>query len=155
MHKKFYRPLILAVLLLLCGSAYQARAQATARPSDSLYKRLGGYDALAAVADDWLGRLAGNKQLGRFFQGVSKEHSARIRQLALDQLCAATGGPCVYVGRDMKSTHRGLGITEDDWNLAVKLLEQSLDKFKVGQREKDELFKALGTLKSDIVDDKK
>jgi hemoglobin len=64
----------------------------------------------------------------------------------------ATGGPCVYTGRDMKTSHAGLGITEDDWNVAVKHLVATLDKFKVGQKEKDELLGALTALKKDIVE---
>ena len=121
---------------------------------DSLYKRLGGYDALAAVTDDFIVRLATDKQLGRFFVGASDNSKIRIRQLVLDQLCEATGGPCKYIGRDMKTAHKGLGITEDDWNISVKHLVATLDKFKVPQKEKDEVLGALSGLKADIVEKK-
>ncbi len=121
-------------------------------PADSLYKRLGGYDALAAVSDDFLGRLAGDKQLGKFFQGVSKAHNDSIRQHVVDFLCMATGGPCVYVGRDMKSTHAGLGITGADWDRMVGFLIQTFDKFNVPDRERKEVLGALGGLRGDIVD---
>lgn len=156
MKKSFYRRTGLIVLLLLVGGAWEIRAQEKAHPqeSQSLYKRLGGYDALAAVTDDFVGRLVGDKQLTRFFNGVSTDSRKRIRQLVLDQLCAATGGPCIYIGRSMRTTHEGLGITEDDWNISVKLLGQTLDKFKVPKAEQDELGKILGTLKPDIVDKK-
>jgi hemoglobin len=157
MKKSFYLPSGLIVLLLLVGGLSQTRAQDKAHPpqeSQSLYKRLGGYDALAAVTDDFVGRLVGDKQLTRFFNGVSTDSRKRIRQLVLDQLCAATGGPCIYIGRSMRTTHEGLGITEDDWNISVKLLGQTLDKFKVPKTEQDELAKILGTLKADIVDKK-
>src|SRR5262249_32400601 len=86
----------------------------------SLYARLGGYDAIAAVVDDFIGRLATDPQLQKFFVGHSQDSVHRIRQLVVDQLCAATGGPCVYIGRDMKTAHKGLGITEADWNASVK-----------------------------------
>ena len=121
-------------------------------PTDSLYKRLGGYDAIAAVSDDFLGRLAGDAQLGRFFQGVSKAHGQSIRQHVVDFLCAATGGPCVYVGRDMKSTHAGLGITGAHWDRMAGLLVQTFDKFKVPERERKEVLGALAGLKGEIVD---
>lgn len=154
MRKTAYLPLGLCLLVLVCGSAWSVRAQTAHPQGDSLYKRLGGYDALAAVADDWLGRLMKDERLSQFFKGVSEDSQKRIRQLALDQLCAATGGPCVYIGRDMKTVHKGLGITEADWDMAVKHLVASLDKFKVGKAEKDDLLKALGGLKADIVDKK-
>lgn len=155
MKKSFHRCLgLMVVLLLLVGCCWEASAQEKAHPqeSPSLYKRLGGYDALAAVTDDFVGRLVGDKQLGRFFNGVSTDSRKRIRQLVLDQLCAATGGPCLYIGRSMRASHEGLGITEKDWDIAVKLLVATLDKFKVPQAEQGELAKLLGTLKPDIVD---
>lgn len=128
--------------------------KASAQDSNSLYKRLGGYDALAAVTDDFITALATDKTLGRFFVGASDNSKMRIRQLVLDQLCAATGGPCVYIGRDMKSSHKGLAISEDDWNIAVKLLVNTLNKYKVPEREQKELASALTTLKADIVEKK-
>lgn len=145
-------------LLLLAGSiiapgAHSQQSKAH-QEAQSLYKRLGGYDALALVTDEFVKRLVEDKQLTRFFNGVSTDSRKRIRQLVLDQLCAATGGPCIYIGRSMRTVHEGLGITEDDWNVSVKLLTETLDKFKVGKTEKDELLKALTALKPDIVDKK-
>lgn len=117
----------------------------------SLYKRLGGYEALAAVTDDFIGRLATDPQLSRFFVGHSTGSLKRIRQLVVDQLCEATGGPCVYTGRDMKSAHAGMGISEENWDTAVKLLVATLEKFKVPAKEKDEVLNAISGLKKDIV----
>ena len=125
---------------------------AVAQGGPSLYKRLGGYDALAAVTDEFITRLATDPTLGRFFKGASDNSKMKIRQLVLDQLCAATGGPCYYIGRDMKTAHKGLGITEEDWNIAVKHLVATLTKFKVKEKEQKEVAAALTTLKGDIVE---
>ncbi|HKQ99403.1 MAG TPA: group 1 truncated hemoglobin [Pyrinomonadaceae bacterium] len=159
MKKSFHRsPWLVVALLLLIGCGWEARAQEAAHQetsaAQSLYKRLGGYDALAAVTDDFVKRLVEDKQLTRFFNGVSTDSRKRIRQLVLDQLCAATGGPCIYIGRSMRTVHEGLGITEDDWNTAVKLLGMTLEKFKVPKVEQGELATLLGGLKADIVDKK-
>lgn len=118
----------------------------------SLYARLGGYDAVAAVVDDFIGRLVADKRFSKFFVGHSTDSLKKIRQHIVDQFCAAAGGPCHYTGRDMKTTHAGLGITEDDWNAAAAHLVESLDKFKVQKAEKDELLAFVTTLKKDIVD---
>jgi len=138
----------IAIGVLLSGFSNRS---VYAQNGDSLYKRLGGYDALAKVTDDFITRLATDKTLGRFFVGASDNSKMRIRQLVVDQLCAATGGPCVYIGRDMKTAHRGLGITEEDWNIAVKHLVATLNKFKVPKKEEKEVAAALTTLKADIV----
>ena len=118
----------------------------------SLYTRLGGYDAIAAVVDDFIGRLVADKRFSKFFVGHSEDSLRKIRMHVIDQLCAAAGGPCLYIGRDMKTSHHGLGITSDDWDASAKHLVESLDKFKVPQAEKDELLAFVSTLKKDIVD---
>jgi hemoglobin len=141
----------LAALGILCVFTFSLFAQSAA-PTPSLYKRLGGYDALAAVTDDFIGRLAADKQLGRFFVGHSEDSLKKIRQLVVDQLCAATGGPCVYIGRDMKTAHKGMGISEADWNAAVADLVATLAKFNVPDREKNEVLGAVSALKKDIVE---
>ncbi len=118
----------------------------------SLYARLGGYDAIAAVVDDFIARLVADKRFSKFFVGHSEDSLKKIRQHIVDQFCAAAGGPCLYTGRDMKTTHHGLGITSDDWDAAANHLVETLDKFKVPKAEKDELLAFVSTLKKDIVD---
>ena len=144
----------LTTFLCISLFAFAAFAHEQAAKPKSLYQRLGGYDAIAAVTDDFIGRLASDKDLGRFFAGHSTDSLKRIRQQVVEQLCAATGGPCNYTGRDMKTSHAGMGITEAQWNTAVGLLIQTLDKFKVPNPERQELLGALGGLKNDIVEKK-
>lgn len=150
MKKNYVISSCLAIVVLL--SCISACPTASAQGKDSLYKRLGGYDAIAAVTDDFIGRLASDATLGRFFKGTSDNTKMKIRQLVVDQLCAATGGPCVYIGRDMKTAHKGLGITEDDWNIAVKHLLATLNKFKVPENLQKEVAAAITPLKADIVE---
>lgn len=137
-------------LCLLAASSFALGQAAAAGPS--LYKRLGGYDAVAAVTDDLVTRLATDKQLARFFVGMSDNSKARLRQHFVDQICAATGGPCVYTGRDMKTVHKGLAITESDWAIAVKHLSDGLDKFQVPAKEKSELLAIVAGVKPDVVE---
>jgi len=144
-------PAALALAITLAWVGAPARAQGGQK---SLYERLGGYNAIAAVVDDFVGRLITDKRFERFFAGHSTDSKKRIRQHIVDQFCAAAGGPCLYTGRTMKDSHAGLGITEDDWNAAGQHLVATLDKFKVGAQEKKELLDFVGTLKADIVEKK-
>ncbi|MCA1573562.1 MAG: group 1 truncated hemoglobin [Acidobacteria bacterium] len=98
---------------------------------------MGGYNALAAVVDDFIGRLVSDDRFSKFFTGHSEDSKKRIRQHILDQFCAATDGPCIYTGRDMKTSHKGLGITEGDWDAGAKHLVASLDKFKVPEKREE------------------
>jgi hemoglobin len=94
--------LALLVCLVFGGCAATATAQTQASgTSSTLYKRLGGYDAIAAVTDDFIGRLAADKQLARFLVGLSADSQKKLRQHVVDQLCEATGGPCIYTGRPL------------------------------------------------------
>ncbi len=148
-------------LLVIMGGASLAQAPKNATNSNtvtvvqekkSLYARLGGYDAIALVVDDFIMRLATDKRFEKFFTGFSDDSKKRLRQHILDQFCAAAGGPCVYTGREMRTVHKGLGITEADWDAAAKHLVESLDKYKVPEAEKNELLAFVVTQKKDIVE---
>lgn len=148
--KRFQRTtifgLVLSLLLTMSATASAASQE------KSLYERVGGYNALAAVVDDFIVRLVSDKQFEKFFIGQSNDSKKRIRQHILDQFCAATGGPCVYTGREMKTSHAGLGITNAEWDAAAKHLVASLDKFKVPEKEKGEILSFVTSLKKDIVE---
>lgn len=154
---------IFGLMLLFVVSVAPAAAQTmgksedgkTEMKQDSLYKRLGGDDALAAVTDDFAARLLKNEKLAKFFVGFSDDSIGRLRQHVVDFLCAATGGPCVYTGRDMKTAHKGLEITAEEWDIGVKLLTETLDKFKVPAKEKGEVLTAVSGLRKDIVEKEK
>jgi hemoglobin len=153
-HKPLWTRIFLLSLMFLMVSSHSTRvlAQGDATPKEkSLYERLGGYNALSAVVDEFLKRLADDKQLARFLVGLSDDSKKRLRQHLLDQFCQATGGPCVYTGREMKTVHTGLKITESDWEIAARALVETLDKFKVPKKEKDELVAFVVGLKKDIV----
>lgn len=143
-------PLALALALAWVGAPKVAAQDG----QKTLYERLGGYNAVAAVVDDFVGRLISDKKFERFFAGHSTDSKRRIRQHIVDQFCAAAGGPCIYTGRTMKDSHAGLGITEEEWDAAAKHLVATLDKFKVGDREKKELLDFVVSLKGDIVEKK-
>jgi hemoglobin len=153
--KKISSSVLTVGLLAVCLFTGCASAQAPGgQAAPGLYKRLGGYDAIAAVSDDFIGRLAADKQLNRFLVGLSADSQKKLRQNVVDQLCQATGGPCLYLGRSMKTSHAGLGITESDWQLTVNHLVASLDKFKVPEKEKNEFLALASSLKGDIVEKK-
>ena len=140
--------------ILVCSILVASAFAADTPAQKSLYQRLGGYDAIAAVTDDLLVRLVQDKQLTRFFPGHSKDSLGKLRQHFVEFICSAAGGPCVYMGRDMKTSHQGMGITEADWNAAVNDLVATLDHFKVPEKEKSELLGAVSSFKNDIVEQK-
>ena len=133
-------------------SSDQAKTDAAAQAESSLYKRLGGYDALAAVSDEFLQRLGADKRLGRFVTGLSVDSRKKLRQHLVDFLCEKSGGPCIYIGRDMKTAHTGLQITEEDWKAGADALVATLDKFKVPPKEREEVVALVMSLKGDIVE---
>src|SRR2546422_8605085 len=122
----------------------------------SLYDRLGGRKAITAVVDEFVGRVAGDKRINGFFAATASD-AARLKKFKgnlVDQICEASGGPCKYKGKDMKSAHMGMGVSGADFDALVEDLVGVLDKFKVGAHEKDQLLGALGPMKTDIVEKK-
>lgn len=142
--KKIFRLILPVILLAVFTQSVYAQ--------ESLYKRLGGYDAIAAVTDDFIGRLATDKVLSRFFVASSDDTKGKIRQHIVDLLCNVTGGPCIYIGRSMKDSHKGMKISENDWAITVRLLIESLNKFKVPQKEQNDFLAIVSSVKKDIVE---
>ena len=120
----------------------------------SLYERLGGKKAITAVVDEFVGRVAADTRINHFFAAAAADPQrlAMFKMKLVDQICQASGGPCKYRGKDMKSAHMGMGISGPDFDALVSDLVGALDKFKVGEKEKGELLGVLGPMKPRIVE---
>ena len=142
--RKYTLPAFLAGLLAFAPMS---------RADDTLYKSLGGKKAIVAVVNDFVGRVAADSRINSFFKGTASDPKrlAKFKKNLVDQICEAAGGPCKYTGKDMKTAHAGMGITDADFNALVADLTAALDKFKVGDKEKNDLLAVLGPMKPDIV----
>lgn len=138
----------LALTVSACNSL-GAPSAGTAVTEKSLYDRLGGKTAITAVVDDFVGRVAADARINGKFANAN---IPRLKSMLVDQICQASGGPCTYTGRDMKSSHAGMGVSSSDFDALVGDLVATLNKFKVPEREKNELLGALGPMKGDIVE---
>jgi hemoglobin len=118
----------------------------------TLYERLGGYDSISAVANDLLPRLQADSRLARYWNHRGQDGVAREKQLLIDFLCSSAGGPVYYTGRDMKTSHKGMRISESDWSAFLGHLNATLDAFQVPQNERDEVVAFVQSTKADIVD---
>ena len=125
----------------------------TTAPEKSLYDRLGGYDAIAAATDELLRRVTSDPDIGFYWRGHSTDSMKRDRQLIVDFLCEAIGGPVIYRGRDMKTSHEGLRITEREWEIFMVHTAATLDHFEVPEPEKQEFLDCAASLKGDIVEE--
>ncbi|MDF0668550.1 MAG: group 1 truncated hemoglobin [Nitrospira sp.] len=115
----------------------------------SLYERLGGQGAIQAVVTKFIGNVGADKRINGYF---AKTDLKQLNKLLVEQVCQASGGPCTYSGRDMKTTHKGMKVTTAAFNALVEDLVSALDTFNVGKQEKDELLGVLGPMKKDIVE---
>jgi len=124
-------------------------APGTMMTEQSLYDRLGGKPAITAVVDDFVGRVAADNRINGKFANADLP---RLKMMLVDQICQASGGPCTYTGRDMKTAHAGMGINGSEFDALVGDLVTTLNKFKVPEREKNDLLGALGPMKKDIAE---
>lgn len=141
--------MILGIGLTLAACTSMGSSSSTMAVEKSLYDRLGGKTAITAVVDDFVGRVAADNRINGKFANAN---IPRLKSMLVDQICQASGGPCTYTGRDMKSTHAGMGVSSSDFDALVGDLVATLNKFKVPEREKNELLGALGPMKGDIVE---
>ena len=126
-----------------------AAAVAADTTPKSLYDRLGGKSAITAVIDTFVARVAADTRINKKF---AKTNIPRVKAMLVDQVCAQTGGPCTYTGRTMKEAHKGMKVTEGEFNALVEDLTSALNTFSVPKKEQDELLAALGSMKGDIVE---
>ena len=143
----------MVVLTLVGGGLYGCATMGaeTKAAEPSLYKRLGGREGIALVVGDFVGNMAADPRVNERFKEMKPADVERLKSNIADQICDAAGGPCSYLGRDMKTTHRGMKVSEAEWNATVENLNKALDKHNVGPKERQELLALLGPMKGDIV----
>jgi hemoglobin len=115
----------------------------------SLYERLGGLEAITAVARAFEERAGTDDRINQKFARTNLD---RLTKEFVDQLCQDTGGPCTYTGRSMKETHLNMGVTSGEWDAFMADLVATLDGFNVGKAEQDELLNHLRTMRAEIVE---
>lgn len=140
--------------LMVLGLSLALVGDAAAQKKDSLYNRLGGKKAITAVVDEFVKNCATDTRINKFFKETAADPKrlASFKKNLVDQICEASGGPCKYKGKNMKDAHKGMGVKDGDFNALVEDLVKALDKFKVGEKEKNELLGVLGPMKGDIVE---
>ena len=117
----------------------------------SLYQQLRGREGIAIVVDDFVANVVADNRINARFKGLQPAQVFKLKSHLADQICDASGGPCAYLGRDMKTTHTGMGITEAEWTATVEALVKALDKNNVAAGAKSALLATLGPMKPDIV----
>jgi hemoglobin len=135
---------VLAVSVVGCAT--------TAPPAaPSVYKQLGGREGIAQIVDDFVANVLADNRINARFKALQPAQVFKLKSNLSDQICDATGGPCAYTGRDMKTAHKGMAITEAEWGTTVEALVKALDKNNVPAGAKSALLATLGSMKSDIV----
>lgn len=137
--------LFLAWMILIAAISHGAAQP----PPKSLYERIGRYDAIARIADEYLKGIRADPKFARF-SGRSADSLRRAKQLLKDQLCAMTGGPCTYEGRDMAVVHGGLKIDAAEWSANMRYMAEALDKTGIAGQEKREFLTLIEALRKDI-----
>jgi hemoglobin len=115
----------------------------------SLYDRLGSGDAINAITESWVARVGGD---GRANGKFARTDIGRLKKEVADQLCEATGGPCTYTGRSMRTTHDGMEVTAGEFEVVMRHLQAALDELNVPKTEQDELTGLLWPMRADIVE---
>ena len=117
----------------------------------SVYKQLGGREGIAGVVDDFVANVVADDRINARFKALPPAQVSKLKSHLADQICDATGGPCAYVGRDMKTAHTGMKITEAEWSATVEALVKALDKNNVPAGAKGALIGTLGSMRPDIM----
>jgi hemoglobin len=133
--------------------AHQPQSEETSAPK-SLYDRLGGVYAIAAVIDNLIDRVMDNPRLNanpKVDEAHHRVSRAGFKYLVTELVCGATGGPQQYSGRSMRDSHVHLDITEEEWQVFMADVQACLDHFAVPPTEQGEIIALVESTKGDIV----
>ena len=131
--------------LLMAGASF---AQTMAAKDDQLYKAFGEKAGLVSLMDDFMVRLLADPRTGPHFKPANQQ---RVKEQLVDQFCALGGGPCVYKGADMKSSHANLDIKKSDFHALVEVLQVSMDSKGIPFRRQNEMLALLAPMNRDII----
>jgi len=143
-----------ATVALLGGESAEAQENSNSAAGKTLYDRLGGYDAISAVVEDFGNKLFVDPKIKQYFRGMGTDTRESFKQKNKNLLCSVTGGPAKVISRPAKIAHGGLNITQGDFNVVAGHLKDTLKKFNVPEQETKEIFAIVATLQPDIVERK-
>lgn len=147
--RSFFVAAIAAIsLVAACGGKKASDGDTMAKPTKKLFDRLGGQAAIEKVIDDFIKIVVADARINEFFKSAD---AGNLKKQLVDQVCNATGGPCEYKGKDMKTAHTGLKITDAHFDALVEDLVKALKDNKVADADIKELGDALGGMRKEIV----
>jgi hemoglobin len=118
---------------------------------ETLYQRIGGYEAIYIFAEDVISRLMDDEELGHIWGHMSQDRVFKEHQNFVDWLCEHWGGPAMYRGRDLETVHRGMGITERYWDILFEKIDEAYEKFETPQELREEVNAFLKGFKPQVV----
>jgi hemoglobin len=119
-----------------------------ARADDTLYQDMGGADALKKIASDTTDNFLADPRIKATFDNTNMD---RFRILLGEQFCQVAGGACAYTGRNMHDSHKGLHLTNADFNAVVEDLQKAMEKNGVGFATQNRFLARLAPMQHDIV----
>jgi hemoglobin len=146
--KRIFLGILVIAALAAAPGAHAAEGKAT------LYKRLGGYDGIHDYVALVFPRVATHRALAHLFRGHGKDSQGRQLQQVVELVCASTGGPCAYTGREMRKVHDGLAITEEQWTVFMTIISDGMEEKKYPDDVKREFLEVWRRFRPTVVEGK-
>jgi hemoglobin len=140
-----------SLLMLVATLGLTACASTSSEPAPSLYRRLGGREGIAGVVDTFVANALADPRIGPAFKSLPAAKVGPLKSNIADFICENTGGPCSYLGRTMKESHKGLGLAREDVDACNAALAKALDSNGVKAADKEQLMKLVQSLMPDLV----
>ena len=135
---------VLTILIITTLSACQLSP-----PKDDLYQQLGGLSGIEKLVDAFIGEIGNSSHIRPYFEDSNLD---RFREKQIEHLCVLTGGPCTYTGDSMIDSHKGMGVTETDFNRVVDLVILAMDSLDYSLATRNRLLARLAPLRNEILD---
>ena len=139
-----------AISIIGCNDGGQ---QSATPPPQTLYSKIGGYEKMQKIVSDFVNTVVENPALQEHFYNMksnpgSKEH---FKFMLTEQFSALAGGPVRYSGMDMKSAHKGMDITDEQYNAMIQDLVSTLNKYSIAKEEHQQFINTINDMRTDVV----
>ncbi len=133
---------VFAATIILTLSSRPSAAQ-----TSGAFEAFGGKAGLDRVADRGIDRVLQDPRIKDRF---ASSNVPRLKALLSEQFCALLDGPCTYTGRDMKTTHAGMGLKDKDFNALAEDFQRAMDDVGIPFRYQNILLAKLAPMDRDI-----
>ena len=138
-----YRYLLVSFLVAMLGAC-----QSLPEQDDSLYLALGGKAGISKIIDIFIYEIGQTEEVVHYFEDTDID---RFREKQVEHICVLAGGPCTYMGDEMRPVHEGMNISEAEFNAMTDAMIRALNVAKISIGNRNRLLAIIAPMRAEVI----